>query len=204
MIYFISDLHFGHNNILKLERDQFETIEEHDEFIINEINKQVKITDELWILGDVGNPKKLMRVNGKKHLILGNHDKRSMKEYEGVVSTVYKYPVYYSNRVLLSHHPHPVPECTLNIHGHLHGAVLDSKNHINLSINDRHYKMFTEKDIQKALQNLPAASRGFLEEWYADLYKFSGARDDVVIGENGRVRLAESIEMRKERFNGEK
>ena len=204
MIYFISDLHFGHEGILRLERDQFKNIKEHDEYIIEKINKQVKITDELWILGDIGDPKQLMRVNGKKYIILGNHDKRSIKEYEAVASKVYKYPVYYSNRVLLSHHPHPVPKCTLNVHGHLHGAVLDSPNHINLSINDQGYKMFSERDLQTAVNQLPKASLGFLEEWYADLYKFSGARDDVVIDENGRVRLAESIEMRKEMFNEEK
>lgn len=82
MIYFISDLHFGHEGILRLERDQFKSIEEHDEYIIKKINKQVKITDELWILGDVGDPKQIMRLNGRSILFLGTTTKevlRSMK-----------------------------------------------------------------------------------------------------------------------------
>lgn len=61
--------------------------------------------------------------------------------------------------------------------------------------------MFSEKDIQNIISNLPKENRKFLEEWYADLYQFSGDRDGVVTDENGRVRLAESIEMRKEKFN---
>ena len=197
MIYFISDLHFGHEGILRLERDQFKTIEEHDEYIIEKINKQVKITDELWILGDVGDPKQLMRVNGKKYIILGNHDKRSMKEYEAVASKVYKHPVYYNKRVLLSHHPHPVPSCTLNVHGHLHGAVLDSPNHVNLSIDVRGYKMFSEKDIQNIVSNLPKENRKFLQEWYADLYKFTVPKDDVITDKYGRIDLEMTKLMRK-------
>lgn len=199
MIYFISDLHFGHEGILRLERDQFKNIKEHDEYIIEKINKQVKVTDELWILGDVGAPEKLKFINGRKHLILGNHDKRSVKEYEGYVATVHTAPLYFNNRVLLSHHPHPVPSGVLNIHGHLHGATLDSKNHINLSINDVDYKVFSEKDMQRAVQKIPLPNDRFLEEWYAELYIFKN-NDDVITDTSGKIKLEETIKLRKSKY----
>ena len=81
--YFISDTHFGHKNLLLFERKAFATIEEHDEYIINAINKIIKPTDTLIHLGDVGNVEMVRRLNGHKELILGNHDQRPIKEYLG-------------------------------------------------------------------------------------------------------------------------
>ena len=81
-IFFTSDLHFQHNNILKFVKPRpFSSIEEHDEIIINNWNNTVKNEDTVYVLGDIAlkyNPdlltKQLSRLKGKKHLILGNHD----------------------------------------------------------------------------------------------------------------------------------
>lgn len=61
-IWFTSDTHFGHANIVRgcstwpdiSNTRDFKTIEEHDDYIIEQINKLVKPTDTLWHLGDVG------------------------------------------------------------------------------------------------------------------------------------------------------
>lgn len=50
MVYFTSDTHLGHNNILKY-RPQFNSIEEHDTAIFDSISKLTK-RDDLFILGD--------------------------------------------------------------------------------------------------------------------------------------------------------
>lgn len=60
-IFFTSDLHLGYTNIVrgcsgwsdKSEVRNFDTLEEHDSTIIEGINKVVKATDVLFILGDV-------------------------------------------------------------------------------------------------------------------------------------------------------
>ena len=51
-IYFISDIHFGHTNILKLSKRPFESIEEMDNHIINEWNNRVTDDDIVYIIGD--------------------------------------------------------------------------------------------------------------------------------------------------------
>ena len=82
MEYFISDLHFNHDNILKFERQEFKTIEEHNEFIIASINRVVTKFDTLYLLGDLGDDLELIkRLNGKKIwcVLRGNISKQNEK-----------------------------------------------------------------------------------------------------------------------------
>ena len=83
-IYFIADLHFGHKNILTLANRRFNSIEEHDSFLIKSINETVDNSDHLYILGDLGFHKDyvglvthLSQINCRNiHIIKGNHDNR--------------------------------------------------------------------------------------------------------------------------------
>jgi len=199
MRYFVSDLHFGHKNILKFERRQFDTIEEHDEYIITSINKVVKPTDELYILGDVGNVELVARLHGRKYLVLGNHDKQPQKLYEMYFAEVYDTPIYLTQRVVLSHHPIPVTQGVLNSHGHLHGSYLASDNHWNLSIAMVDYKPVGWDRVGSKVGQLVKDNHTFLEEWYVDLYRFVNAesRNDIVVDHNGRLLLKETKEHRK-------
>ena len=80
MDYYIADTHFGHEQILNECRPQFKTIDEMDEFIINNINKKMTKKDTLYIVGDFSYRSKkspieyLETIKPKKVLILGNHD----------------------------------------------------------------------------------------------------------------------------------
>jgi len=91
-VFFCSDHHLGHQNILKFTRADgstplraFDSIEDHDEHIIAQHNSVVKPGDTCWFLGDaVINRKALSqfhRFNGRKRLILGNHDIFKNKDY---------------------------------------------------------------------------------------------------------------------------
>ena len=83
MIYFTSDLHFGHKNVIRFDNRPFTTIEEMDEELIKRWNNKVKDDDTVYILGDISwyNDEKtceiLGRLKGQKRLIKGNHDKIS-------------------------------------------------------------------------------------------------------------------------------
>ena len=81
-IWFTSDLHAHHNKIIEICKRPT-TPEEHNDWLVKEvINKYVQRKHSLYILGDVSMAKKseaekfIDRLNGNKHLILGNHDKQ--------------------------------------------------------------------------------------------------------------------------------
>lgn len=85
MIYYTSDLHFGHKNIIKYENRPFKSILEMEYILIKNWNNKVKSKeDHIYILGDFafkGSNLSIDQINnivdslkGKKHLIIGNHD----------------------------------------------------------------------------------------------------------------------------------
>lgn len=81
MRYYIADLHFFHENMnTKMDCRGFETVEEMNEYMINQWNWKVRKNDEVVILGDLswGKAKEtnelLKRLNGKLYMIRGNHD----------------------------------------------------------------------------------------------------------------------------------
>lgn len=79
--WFTSDLHFNHVNIMKYGRNEhFDSLEEMNEMIVENHNSVVAPLDHVILLGDVVMGKRLEglpfieRMNGRKTLILGNHD----------------------------------------------------------------------------------------------------------------------------------
>lgn len=197
MEYFISDLHFNHSNILKFERQEFKTIEEHNEFIIASINRVVTKFDTLYLLGDLGDDLELIkRLNGRKILVMGNHDKLAKSKYREYFDEVHDTPIYLNKRVVLSHIPIPVTKGTLNVHGHLHGSILNSENHLNISAMLINYRPISLKVLDIKISKLTKDSHKFLEEWYANLYTFVQKRTDVVYDHFGLINLEESKKLR--------
>lgn len=95
-IWFTSDTHFGHKNILKFCKRPWNTVEEMDEGLIQNWNRVVGKDDLVFDLGDFafatnGRWKELLnQLNGHHYLILGNHDvvgwpgDKTMELFEGV------------------------------------------------------------------------------------------------------------------------
>lgn len=88
MIYYTSDLHFGHQNILKYEPRPWSNIDEMDKGLIERWNSKVNDDDEVWILGDLTfykekekNIELVSQLKGRKHLIVGNHDYYVREKY---------------------------------------------------------------------------------------------------------------------------
>lgn len=85
MIYYTADQHFGHSNIIRFCDRPFTTVEEMDEVLINNWNETVSDNDIVYILGDlVFRSDKhatyyIDRLKGMKHLVLGNHDHKWIK-----------------------------------------------------------------------------------------------------------------------------
>ena len=52
MIYYIGDMHLGHENVIKYDNRPFATIEEMDATLIDNWNRVVTEEDHVYILGD--------------------------------------------------------------------------------------------------------------------------------------------------------
>lgn len=136
MNYYIADTHFGHENILQLSHRPFINVEQMDETIIENWNKRVTNDDHIFILGDLaykGKPpeKYLSRLNGKKHLIIGNHDKRITDNYGFyrkffVEITPMKSVNDNGTKIVLCHYPlvewDGYYRDTLHFYGHVHNT----------------------------------------------------------------------------------
>lgn len=132
--FYISDLHFGHVNCLAFDNRPFKNIEEHDNELIRNWNEAVGIDDEVWILGDISwyNATKTIEIfnqlNGIKHLCIGNHDKKLLKN-KGVrdlfIEIVDYKEIQLNDKVgvVLSHYP--IPCYNHHYYGwyHLYGHV---------------------------------------------------------------------------------
>lgn len=145
--FLIADTHFGHHNIIKFLREdgtplrKFNSIKEHDDYLIYKWNSVVGVEDKVYHLGDVGFKnftaleEVFSRLNGTKVLIKGNHDNLKLSQYAQIFKDVRAYHVL--DKFVLSHvpiHPFSVNRWTGNIHGHLHNLSLDDPRYLNVSV----------------------------------------------------------------------
>lgn len=141
MIYFTSDLHLCHDRDFVYEPRGFTNIYDMNEAILENWNKTIQPTDEVYILGDLmlndndSGRRLLNQMNGTKHIILGNHDTATRVEIykndcRGVadinVASLFKYGKYH---FYLSHYAtltanldvdKPLNRRLISLCGHVH------------------------------------------------------------------------------------
>lgn len=141
-IFFISDTHFGHANALTFKRKDgsplrsFSCVEEMDEHMVTCWNSVVKPNDRIYHCGDVVINKNFLhildRLNGKKVLIMGNHDIFGHQAYLQHFEDIRAYKVMPKQGIIASHipvHTDSLYRFPTNIHGHLHAdRVPDASN----------------------------------------------------------------------------
>jgi calcineurin-like phosphoesterase family protein len=132
-VFFASDHHFHHENILKFLRNDgtqlrsFNGINHMHEHIIAQHNSVVKPDDKVYFLGDVCMTKNavgleiLGRLNGIKILVRGNHDECKLSQYaqyfDDVRGVTHRYGVVMTHVPI---HPESLDRWGTNLHGHLH------------------------------------------------------------------------------------
>ena len=129
-VWFTSDTHFHHKNILKYESAYrpWATREEMDEELIKRWNKVVGAEDTVFHLGDFAlSGNNYIRelnsmLNGHIYLLLGNHDRDRGCDWNTMgFSKVFTKPFLLDGKYILSHEPvENVPEGKVNIYGHVH------------------------------------------------------------------------------------
>lgn len=136
-IFYISDPHYYHKNIIDFDERNFFTVTEMNNTLIQNWNSVVNNEDEVYILGDVswGNLQEtkeiLIQLKGIKYLIKGNHDQifpETNKKNE-IFQWVKNYAEINDNgrKVVLSHYPiimynHQFRNGYM-IYGHVHGTL---------------------------------------------------------------------------------
>ncbi|MCL2120566.1 MAG: metallophosphoesterase [Planctomycetaceae bacterium] len=86
-VFFTSDLHFNHQNLIKFCGRPFHTAGEMNEKLIKWFNEAVGPSDTVYVLGDlvVGSDLSCAaRLNGRKLLLMGNHDTLPPEAYEDI------------------------------------------------------------------------------------------------------------------------
>lgn len=133
-IWFTADLHLLHKTIVKFTKRPISQ-ELHDAWLINRINERVGPRDILYILGDFSMDSRssseliARAINGRKHLILGNHDKnlKNSKVFDSVSLIKNIKPKIDTKRqaIVLCHFPMASWEDKVkeswHLHGHTHG-----------------------------------------------------------------------------------
>lgn len=134
-VFIIADTHFGDSNIITYEKRPFLNIEDMDNHIIDSWNKIVEEDDIVFHLGDVGiypiskMSDIIQRLNGKKILVMGNHDTDfTIREWMKCgFSEVYKYPIIYNEFIVMQHEPPQyINSATpfFYLYGHVHGTEM--------------------------------------------------------------------------------
>lgn len=167
MIYFISDMHFGHKGSLLWQdgtvRPEFKDIDEMDKTIIDNWNSVVTNEDIVYVLGDFAykcSESKIRYIfdslNGEIILIRGNHDNRVLKvnKKKNRFKEVHQYlELEYNNQWFILFH-YPIKEWnnkfhdSIHLHGHTHERIPNIEGKImNVSVEQLNYTPISIEEI---------------------------------------------------------
>lgn len=156
-IWFTSDTHFGHANIIKYCDRPFFSIEEMDEALVERWNTSVRSDDLVYHLGDFAvtplYAKKIRpRLNGTIRLVIGNHD--DPLKLAGLFQRMYLFCIFRDEGFIASHMPLArhlcrAPAC---VHGHIHNNPADlalaEPHQLNLSVEMTDYRPVALEDLR--------------------------------------------------------
>lgn len=171
-IFFASDHHFHHANILTFKRDdgtplrEFESVSHMNEHMVNCHNSVVRPHDKVYFLGDVSMQTTiealeiLRRMNGEKILIKGNHDLakpgRYMEHFKDIRGS------HQFEGMILTHipiHSESLARWGVNVHGHLHHrevrmplSQIPDRRYFNVSVERINYTPISLEQVKKQCQ----------------------------------------------------
>lgn len=157
-VYFCSDPHLGHKNILKY-RPQFATIEDHDNAIFHQWQSLTK-HDTLFILGDFlfdcanfqSYLERIAKLPCKIKLIMGNHDSTLLYTQTIAANLTILPPLVNYKNFWLSHcpiHPQEMRDRKGNVHGHLHGSKIEDPLYFNVNFDNNNFNLVSLDAIKE-------------------------------------------------------
>lgn len=147
--FFTSDTHYHHSRIIEYSKRPFKDVEEMNEALITNYNSVIKSSDDVYHLGDFAFADKdainivLRRLNGRKHLIFGNHDKQ-FRKYKELLSKHFIWAKDYAEinvdnqKIILSHYSFRVWNAShrgsWNLYGHSHCNLFDDPKLLSIDV----------------------------------------------------------------------
>lgn len=172
--WFISDTHFFHENILTFTDKKtgalirpFSSLEEMNETMVQNWNKVIKPYDKVYHLGDVtfglhkyrSEFNTLMhRLNGKKRLTVGNHDKLKDPDLFSHFEKVEYWIGFKKHNFTATHFPirlDSLRDGKFCVHGHSHQNKMADPHYINVSVEVRD---FAPTSLDTILEEIKKAS----------------------------------------------
>lgn len=158
-IFFVSDTHWWHTNIIKYCNRPFDTVEEMNEKLISNWNSVVNKEDTVFHLGDFAfcGPTKakviLEQLNGNIILVKGNHDYDSIlklfnKVYDQLIIKIGEELIYLNHFPFLTY-AGAYRENVYQLFGHVHSCKHSD------NIEDEEVKTILEGDIGRLQYLLP-------------------------------------------------
>ncbi len=168
-IFYTSDLHFGHKNVIKFSNRPYKDSIDMETKLIENWNKKVALEDTVYILGDMFYGKSdyckvLDSLKGKKILVKGNHEQwieryRELEEYFEEI-TDYKIITDNERKVVLFHFPildwnHKYHN-SYHVYGHVHNiqnidtlVMYNQINALNAGVDVNSYEPCTLEELIK-------------------------------------------------------
>jgi calcineurin-like phosphoesterase family protein len=180
-LFFMSDPHFGHKNVIKYANRPFQDVSEMNRKIIENINKAVGHNDHLFINGDFAfyDDEKIIEnllnqiVCKNLYLILGNHDfifynnhklRSLFKKVENYLEIKVKDSTANKGyqKIILFHFPilewNAGSHGSWMLHGHTHGNLnypkeLNNKKILDIGVDCNHFIPYSYLDIKNIMKN---------------------------------------------------
>lgn len=163
-ILFTSDTHFFHEKVIGYSNRPFKTGEEMNEYMIQQWNRKVSPNDTIYHLGDFSFAREdktervLQRLNGKKILILGNHDKgmKSLFHYFETVTSYHELKQG-SDTFILCHYPmarwNKGHYGSYMLHGHCHASYTADGRIMDVGVDNCNYAPITLEEVVDKLKD---------------------------------------------------
>jgi len=158
--FFTGDTHFGDHRAINIHRRPFGDVAAMDAAMVERWNAAVGPDDEVWHLGDFARraadvPSLLGRLNGRKHLVVGNNDPTEIARLVGWAS-VAPYAELDEGGVflVLCHYPfrswNGQHRGTVNLHGHSHGRLKPLPRQFDVGVDARDFRPVTLAEMHGA------------------------------------------------------
>ncbi|NLW32955.1 MAG: phosphoesterase [Fibrobacter sp.] len=167
-IFFTSDTHFGHKNIIKYCKRPFSSVEEMDDALIENWNKKISLRgNTVYHLGDFANAHRAekvleyrKRLNGRIILIEGTHDNFDDKKACGFTHMTPLLPIKHEGvSITLCHYALRVwPKSHFDAwhcYGHSHGRLEPIGKSWDVGVDNNNYSPISFEELSTIMADRP-------------------------------------------------